>query len=208
VVKLRKEVATLRAAASEPDPTGSAEQAEIEGLRVETQQLESQKQAIIAQANAQKALLAKEIKALRSELDRSHGSPAAAPPPDGQEAKEVEALLVQRQEFEENFTRTIRDLRRELEASDIKALSKSNQVPLSVRAMLQLSNERVEKAMEEAAQVPVEERLHIETLRLFMENAKLRKNLNDYAEGILHNTLSRVDSERPKSNSRSFFGIS
>ena len=149
-MKLRKEVATLRAAASEPDPTGSAEQAEIEGLRVETQQLESQKQAIIAQANAQKALLAKEIKALRSELDRSHGSPAAAPPPDGQEAKEVEALLVQRQEFEENFTRTIRDLRRELEASDIKALSKSNQVPLSVRAMLQLSNERVEKAMEEA----------------------------------------------------------
>ena len=149
-MKLRKEVATLRAAASEPDPTGSAEQAEIEGLRAETQQLESQKQAIIAQANAQKALLAKEIKALRSELDRSHGSPAAAPPPDGQEAKEVEALLVQRQEFEENFTRTIRDLRRELEASDIKALSKSNQVPLSVRAMLQLSNERVEKAMEEA----------------------------------------------------------
>ena len=38
--------------------------------------------------------------------------------------------------------------------------------------------ERIEKAMEEVAQVPVEERLHIETLRLLMENAKLRKNLN------------------------------
>ena len=72
-----------------------------------------------------------------------------------------------------------------------------------------------------AMQVPVEERLHIETLRLFMENAKvdffsssrglalftdvfaikltcqnfskLRKVLNDYSEGILHNTLSRVE---------------
>jgi len=55
-------------------------------------------------------------------------------------------------------------------------------------------------------QVPVEERLHIETLRLFMENAKLRKNLNDYSEGILHNTLSRMDTGSSR-KSGSFFGI-
>ena len=36
---------------------------------METQNLDSQKQAIIAQANAQKALLAKEIKSLRGEID-------------------------------------------------------------------------------------------------------------------------------------------
>ena len=61
--------------------------------------------------------------------------------------------------------------------------------------------------MEEVAQVPVEERLHIETLRLFMENAKLRKNLNDYSEGILHNTLSRMDGGGSNRKTGSFFGI-
>jgi len=91
---------------------------------------------------------------------------------------EVTALIERRREFEENFTRTVRDLRKELEQSNIKSLNASNQIPLSVRALIQLSNERIEKAMEEVAQVPVEERLHIETLRLLMENAKLRKNLN------------------------------
>jgi hypothetical protein len=99
---------------------------------------------------------------------------------------EVTALIERRREFEENFTRTVRDLRKELEQSNIKSLSASNQIPLSVRALIQLSNERIEKAMEEVAQVPVEERLHIETLRLLMENAKLRKNLN----GLLLSSLS------------------
>jgi hypothetical protein len=42
-------------------------------------------------------------------------------------------------------------------------------------------------------QVPVEERLHIEALRLLMENAKLRKCLNDYSEGLLHNTLIKIE---------------
>jgi len=182
---------------------------------METQNLDSQKQAIIAQANAQKALLAKEIKSLRGEIDNlglgggKTASSLSLPPPSNintTQAKEVGALMERRREFEENFTRTIRDLRKELEQSNIKTLSTSNQVPLSVRALIQLSNERIEKAMEEAAQVPVEERLHIETLRLFMENAKLRKNLNDYSEGILHNTLSRIDGGGTR-KSGSFFGV-
>ena len=42
-------------------------------------------------------------------------------------------------------------------------------------------------------QVPVEERLHIETLRLLVENAKLRKTVNTYSEGLLHNTLVKMD---------------
>ena len=42
-------------------------------------------------------------------------------------------------------------------------LGSKAQASMGVRSMLQLSNERVEKVMEEAAQVPVEERLHIET---------------------------------------------
>jgi hypothetical protein len=80
-------------------------------------------------------------------------------------------------------------LRKELEQSNIKSLSASNQIPLSVRALIQLSNERIEKAMEEVAQVPVEERWHIETLRLLMENAKLRKNLNGLSSLSLSSPL-------------------
>jgi hypothetical protein len=50
--------------------------------------------------------------------------------------------------------------------------------------------------MEDAALIPVEERIHIETLRLLIENAKLRKILNDYSEGILRNSLAKVDKRR------------
>lgn len=205
-------------------------------LQNETRNLESQKQAIIAQANAQKALLAKEIKNLRADVEKmsAGGASRSAMAPGSNintaQASEVGALMERRREFEENFTRTIRDLRKELEEvflspflrqcficpvqeltvkfwqSNIKTLSANNQMPLSVRALIQLSNERIEKAMEEAAQVPVEERLHIETLRLFMENAKLRKSLNDYSEGILHNTLRRVDGGNNR-KSGSFFGL-
>ena len=49
------------------------------------------------------------------------------------------------------------------------------------------------QVMEDAALIPVEERIHIETLRLLIENAKLRKILNDYSEGILRNCLAKVD---------------
>jgi septal ring factor EnvC (AmiA/AmiB activator) len=45
-------------------------------LKQETQNLEAQKQAIIAQANAQKALLAKEIKSLRAEVEKVPGGGA------------------------------------------------------------------------------------------------------------------------------------
>ena len=63
--------------------------------------------------------------------------------------------------------------------------------------------------MEEAAQVPVEERLHIEALRLLVENSKLRKTLNEYSEGLLHNTLVKMESDvsAQRKGSGSFFGM-
>ena len=64
--------------------------------------------------------------------------------------------------------------------------------------------------MEEAAQVPVEERLHIEALRLLVENSKLRKTLNEYSEGLLHNTLVKMESSdvsAQRKGSGSFFGM-
>jgi hypothetical protein len=134
---------------------------------------------------------------LRSEIDLTRAKAAAAQPAvinSGDQNKEIIEALQRRKEFEENFTRTLRDLRKELEQTSIKSINAKNQLPLGVRSMIQLSNERIEKVMEEAAQVPVEERLHIEALRLLIENSKLRKTLNDYSEGILHNTLSKVES--------------
>ncbi|KAJ1493109.1 hypothetical protein T484DRAFT_1929817, partial [Baffinella frigidus] len=145
VVKLRREVAQLRAEQGGADGTEEGSDA-LKQAHMEVARLEAQKAEIVSQATAQKALLAREVKALRSELERSGLSGAGALPGASQQTQEV-------------------------------------QVPLGVRSLLQLSNERVDKIVEEAAQVPVEERLHIEGLRLLIENAKLRKALNEYSEG-------------------------
>jgi len=203
VIKLRREVAQLRAGGA--GGAGGYAQAQI-------QRLEAQKAEVIAQANAQKAVLAKEVKSLRAELDRVKpgnlaGGAPSIPLSEGETA--LADALKKRREFEENFTRTLRDLRRELDESSIKNLSTHGQVPLGIRSLLQLSNERVEKVMEETAQVPVEERLHIEALRLLVENAKLRKTLNEYSEGLLHNTLCKMDVAAGDTGkaSGSFFGL-
>lgn len=42
----------------------------------------------------------------------------------------------------------------------------------------------------------MEERLHIEALRLLVENAKLRKTLNEYSEGLLHVSDDRIPPAR------------
>mmetsp|Transcript_22859 Transcript_22859/g.54649 ORF Transcript_22859/g.54649 Transcript_22859/m.54649 type:complete len:302 (-) Transcript_22859:73-978(-) len=195
VVKLRREVAQLRAEQGGADGTEEGSDA-LKQAHMEVARLEAQKAEIVSQATAQKALLAREVKALRSELERSGLSGAGALPGASQQTQEVANALQRRREFEENFTRTLRDLRKGLEQTSIKALSSKGQVPLGVRSLLQLSNERVDKIVEEAAQVPVEERLHIEGLRLLIENAKLRKALNEYSEGLLGNALVKEDASR------------
>jgi len=225
VVKLRKEVAQLKAQQGDGASGGSDA---LKAARMEVARLEAQRNEVIAQANGQKAALAKEVMSLRSQLERVDQERATlgAPPvmeqqqvPPGHTTslpgipggvRDVSEALQRRREFEENFTRTLRDLRKELEHTSLKHLSSKGQVPLGVRSLLQLSNERVEKVMEEAAQVPVEERLHIEALRLLMENAKLRKTLNEYSEGLLHNALVKSD-ELGAGGTRkapaSFFGL-
>mmetsp|Transcript_27187 Transcript_27187/g.55440 ORF Transcript_27187/g.55440 Transcript_27187/m.55440 type:complete len:330 (-) Transcript_27187:17-1006(-) len=226
VVKLRKEVAQLKAAQGD----ATQESDILKSARMEVTRLEAQKNEVIAQANGQKAALAKEVMSLRNQLERAEtersniqigmktkANPDVSAVPAGHvtqlpgipgQVRDVSEALQRRREFEENFTRTLRDLRKELEHTSLKHLSSKGQVPLGVRSLLQLSNERVEKVMEEAAQVPVEERLHIEALRLLMENAKLRKTLNEYSDGLLHNAL--VKSDEPtgqKKGSTTFFGL-
>mmetsp|Transcript_25543 Transcript_25543/g.40029 ORF Transcript_25543/g.40029 Transcript_25543/m.40029 type:complete len:235 (+) Transcript_25543:398-1102(+) len=199
VVKLRREVATLRAEKGETPGGGGGESSEaLKQVRMEVARLEAQKAEVIAQANAQKALLAKEVKSLRAELERQQDSNVSKTNTSGipgNQSRDVAEALQRKREFEENFTRTLRDLRKELEHTSLKHLSSRGQVPLGVRSLLQLSNERIEKVMEEAAQMPVEERLHIEALRLLIENSKLRKCLNEYSEGLLQHTLVKSDED-------------
>jgi hypothetical protein len=52
------------------------------------------------------------------------------------------------------------------------------------------------QVMEDAALIPVEERIHIENLRLLIVNAKLRKIVIDSSEGVLSNSLAKVDRRR------------
>ena len=41
--------------------------------------------------------------------------------------------------------------------------------------------------------MPVEDRLHIEALRLLIENAKLRKCLNEYSSEFLNKTILKAE---------------
>jgi hypothetical protein len=204
VVKLRREVAQLRAEQGGFDGGEEGSDA-LKQAHMEVARLEAQKAEIISQATAQKALLAREVKSLRGELEQAGLSGGGAlPAGTSKQTQEIADALQRRREFEENFTRALRDLRTGLEQTSIKALSSRGQVPLGVRSLLQLSNERIDKIIEEAAQVPVEERLHIEGLRLLIENCKLRKALNEYSEGLLGNALVK---EERSSSQRSMLGM-
>ena len=44
------------------------------------------------------------------------------------------------------------------------------------------------------SQVPVEDRLHIEALRLLIENSKLRKCLNEYSSELLNKAILKAES--------------
>ena len=70
VIKLRREVAQLRATKGQDSASTSNND---RSLQMDVALLEAQKAEIIAQANAQKAVLAKEVKNLRTELERSAG---------------------------------------------------------------------------------------------------------------------------------------
>mmetsp|Transcript_27589 Transcript_27589/g.56528 ORF Transcript_27589/g.56528 Transcript_27589/m.56528 type:complete len:266 (+) Transcript_27589:31-828(+) len=219
VQKLRKEAATLKAAGAARSGTGLSEAEEMQKYTDRVSQIEREKQEFIERFNVEKQDYYKEIKELLKRRDEKAMEVAEAaqefaaieaPKPvvtvSADKGKDLAEALQRKKDFEENFTRTIRDLRKELEQSDLKQLSAKSQVPLGVKSLVQLGNERIEKVMEEASQVPVEERLHIETLRCLMENAKLRKLLNSYCEGLLNNTLSKAG-PAPKPKSNKMFGV-
>jgi hypothetical protein len=65
----------------------------------------------------------------------------------------VAEALAQRKVFEETFSKTLRSLREELMDTSIKRLSSRSQTPQGIRTLLLLSDERIDRIMEEALRV-------------------------------------------------------
>lgn len=65
----------------------------------------------------------------------------------------VAEALAQRKAFEETFSKTLRSLREELMDTSIKRLSSRSQTPQGIRSLLLLSDERIDRIMEEALRV-------------------------------------------------------
>ena len=65
----------------------------------------------------------------------------------------VAEALAQRKVFEETFSKTLRSLREELMDTSIKRLSSRSQTPQGIRSLLLLSDERIDRIMEEALRV-------------------------------------------------------
>jgi hypothetical protein len=184
--QLRKELATLKARQQDAGgPLGISDA--LKQARMEKERKEAEKAEVVRQANAQKQMLASEVKTLRAEIQGlkvSLSNPLAimdAPAANGAVGilpENVAEALERRKAFEEQFSMTIRSLREELMDTSIKRISSRSQTPQGIRALLVLSDERIERIMAEASKVPVDERLHIEGIRLFIENCKLRQELN------------------------------
>mmetsp|Transcript_83160 Transcript_83160/g.134846 ORF Transcript_83160/g.134846 Transcript_83160/m.134846 type:complete len:254 (+) Transcript_83160:96-857(+) len=212
VAKLRKELVTLKTQ-QQKTSVGAVSDA-LKQARMQKERKEAEKAEVVAQANSQKQLLAGEVRSLRGEVQGLKGNvsnPLAAPGSPmkagsvGMLPENVAEALERRKAFEEQFSMTLRSMREELMDTSIKRLSGRSQTPQGVRALLVLSDERINRIMAEAAKVPVDERLHIEAIRLFIENCKFRKALNEYARAILQNALVKDDaSSAPVSST---FGI-
>eukprot|EP00802_Teleaulax_amphioxeia_P023022 Tamp_23543.p1 GENE.Tamp_23543~~Tamp_23543.p1 ORF type:complete len:271 (+),score=89.40 Tamp_23543:24-815(+) len=220
VAKLRKELATLKAqqqqAAGRTAYGGGVSEA-LKAARIEKERKEAEKAEVVAQANAQKQVLAAEVQQLQVDVRRlktlsssnplaqqSYG-PGSAQPASFALPDNVAEALARRKAFEETFSMTLRSLREELMDTSVKRLSSRSQTPQGIRALLLLSDERIDRIMDEALRVPVDERLHIEAVRLFIENCKFRKALNEYARELLSSTP--VKEELPASSGTNAFGI-
>jgi len=190
---------------------------QIRNLKTALAHIEQEKGDMSKMLNNHKAILAKEVKNLRAELSRikqrndqlieqlrvEKGEEAVrsfqnmadnvARITDSGNATTEEMLssFEQKQRFELMFVKQIVDLRRALAETALKVIS--GEVSLGVRELLSLSNEKIDQVLQDISKVPAQDKLHQEALSLLKENANLRKSLNDYAEGLLTRTLTKLD---------------
>jgi len=133
--------------------------------RIEKERKEAEKAEVVAQANAQKQVLAAEVQQLQVDVRRlktlsssnplaqqSYG-PGSAQPASFALPDNVAEALARRKAFEETFSMTLRSLREELMDTSVKRLSSRSQTPQGIRALLLLSDERIDRIMDEALRV-------------------------------------------------------
>ena len=200
VARLRNELATLQAQRSSAGPTGADQSVALVQARMQKERKVAEKAEVVAQADAQKKMLADEVKRLRTEVQTKQLESANTSTVPGI----VSEALEKRKAFQEQFSVTLRQLREELVETSVKRLSGRSRTPQGIRALLVLSDERIVRIMNEAHQVPVEDRLHIEAVRLFIMNCKQRLALNEYARGMLHSALVKDGPPVPADKAKVF----
>mmetsp|Transcript_38974 Transcript_38974/g.122954 ORF Transcript_38974/g.122954 Transcript_38974/m.122954 type:complete len:117 (-) Transcript_38974:86-436(-) len=109
--------------------------------------------------------------------------------------------------FENNFLQRVKDLRKALHESTVKHLSQHKSTPVGIRTILNVSDQRISRVIEEIDRIPVEETLHIEVLRMLVENSKLRLALNGYSHGMLEHALVTKEKEKRESSDSVKLGI-
>jgi hypothetical protein len=191
---------------------------QIRNLRTALSHLETEKADVTKLLNSHKAILAKEVKNLRAEVSRIKAKNEALLDQLRQEkgedayrafqaaaesmafasgdmanksTEEMLSTFEQKQRFELAFVKQLVDFRRKLSETALKVIS--GEVSLGVRELLSLSNQKIDTILQDIASVPAQDKLQQEALSLLKENANLRKSLNDYAEGLLTRTLTKLD---------------
>jgi hypothetical protein len=186
VVKLRAEVSRLQA-----KPTRTfVNDGSLEPLRDDILLLQAYKAETIEKRERDKILLKRQIAQLLLEAENIRSGRKMDPGCLEQMEETLDMheddcqMLVEEAILDKDFASTLRAMRQDLMTS-IHDLSKTMQEKHSVKSLLKLSNERLQRVIGEATQLPVTSRLHLEALRLIAENAQLRKSLNGFAEQFL-----------------------
>lgn len=170
VIKLRKELQELRVGHEIRQKAAVGNERLLQNLEDDMRRMARERDEAIVKANGQKGLLAKEVRTLREELFEANSvleynvqqQQMITYDPNSPVAR----ALAQRREFEENFTRNLRELREALSQTSLKELSASTASPVGIRTLLQMSDKKINAVVEAARGVQVEERLHIECLRI------------------------------------------
>ena len=98
------------------------------------------------------------------------------------------------QEAEERaLVAALRGMRTELESTSIRHLAGACGHTAGVKPLLQVSADKLQQVIADAKQFPVTSDLHLEALRLVVENARLRATINGYSEQFLAIATAREE---------------
>jgi hypothetical protein len=101
--------------------------------------------------------------------------------------------LREQQHFDTAFLRKLTDIKERLEATSIAHASPIERMTGAVRNFFRGSNARLRVVGERIEATATQRAVHEELLELLRENARLRTQANDFAEGMLADVFDRLD---------------